>query len=105
MVSGMLPWSPLAGGVLAGRYQPGAAAPADSRKARSGAFFGDRVTERAVNAATQVAALAKQRGLSVAQFALTWVKDQPGVTAPIIGPRTMEQLEDLLPVLDKNLLG
>jgi aryl-alcohol dehydrogenase-like predicted oxidoreductase len=100
---GLLPWSPLAGGVLAGRYQPGQQAPTDSRLTRSGAFFSDRVTPRAVEAAHRVADLARERRLTVAQLALLWVKDQPGVTAPIIGPRTLEQLADLLPVLEMKL--
>ncbi len=51
---GIIPWSPLAGGVLAGRYRPGEQAPADSRMARSGKFFSDRVTPRAVEVAAQV---------------------------------------------------
>ena len=47
--------------------------------------------------------MARERGLSGAQLALLWVKDQPGVTAPIIGPRTMQHLESFLPVLDMHL--
>ena len=47
--------------------------------------------------------MAAERGMSAARLALLWIKDQPGVTAPIIGPRTMQQLEDFLPVLDMTL--
>ena len=47
--------------------------------------------------------MAAERGLTITQMALLWVKDQPGVTAPIIGPRTMEHLEDALGILDQNL--
>ncbi len=47
--------------------------------------------------------LAKDHGISPAQLATLWVKDQPGITAPLIGPRTLEQLEHLLPVLDMTL--
>ena len=47
--------------------------------------------------------MAVERGMSAAQLALLWIKDQPAVTAPIIGPRTMEQLEDNLAVLDVAL--
>lgn len=100
---GIMPWSPLAGGVLAGRYRPGEQAPADSRLTRSGSFFSERVTQRAVDVAARVSDLARQRDMTVAQFALLWVKDQPAITAPIIGPRTPEQLADLLPVLEKKL--
>jgi len=100
---GLLPWSPLAGGILAGRYQTGAKPPADSRLARSGGFFGERASTLAVAAAEKVTALAKQRGMTAGQLALAWVKDQPCVTAPIIGPRTLDQLDELLAVLDKHL--
>jgi aryl-alcohol dehydrogenase-like predicted oxidoreductase len=100
---GILPWSPLAGGVLAGRYHPGQKAAADSRLVRSGSFFTERVTERAVVAAEKVAELAKQRKVTIGQFALAWVKDQPGITAPIIGPRTVAHLEEFLPVLEMHL--
>ncbi|MFN2110651.1 MAG: aldo/keto reductase, partial [Anaerolineae bacterium] len=45
----------------------------------------------------------EERGMTITQFALLWCKDQPGVTSPIIGPRTMEHLEDALPVLEMAL--
>jgi aryl-alcohol dehydrogenase-like predicted oxidoreductase len=100
----IIPWSPLAGGILAGRYA-GAAVPADSRAARSGldSLFGQRLTERAQAAARQVAELAAARGMTASQLALLWVKDQPGITAPIIGPRTLDQLKDNLAVLELSL--
>jgi aryl-alcohol dehydrogenase-like predicted oxidoreductase len=47
--------------------------------------------------------MAKERGLTITQLALLWCKDQPGITAPIIGPRTMGHLEDALPLLDMQL--
>mgnify|MGYP003771918101 CR=1 FL=1 len=47
--------------------------------------------------------MARERGMTAAQLALTWLKDQPGVTAPIIGPRTMEHLEQALGVADRAL--
>ncbi len=100
----ILPWSPLAGGILAGRYPPGAVEfDADSRAARAGAMFQQRVTRKGREVAAQVAAMAQQRGLTASQLALLWVKDQPGVTSPIIGPRTLAHLEDALGVLDKKL--
>jgi 1-deoxyxylulose-5-phosphate synthase len=97
----ILPWSPLAGGILAGRYAQGI--PDDSRAARSGAMFTDRVTDKGKAVAIQVGAMAQERGLTPAQLALLWVKDQPGVTCPIIGPRTMEQLQSFLPVMEMTL--
>lgn len=101
---GLIPWSPLAGGILAGRYASGAV-PEGSRAARMGAgsLFDQRKTPRAVAAAERVAALAAERGITSSQLALLWCKDQPGVTAPIIGPRTMEHLRDNLAVLDMSL--
>ena len=98
----ILPWSPLAGGILAGRYAADLL-PDGSRAARSGDMFRDRITTRALEVARQVAVLAKERNLTPAQLALLWVKDQPGVTSPIIGPRTMAHLESFLPILDMNL--
>jgi 1-deoxyxylulose-5-phosphate synthase len=101
----LLPWSPLAGGILAGRYADTASVPAGSRLERTGkeSLFGERVTGRAVAVARGLARIAAERGLSSSQLALLWCKDQPGITAPIIGPRTMEQLEDALAVLDMRL--
>jgi aryl-alcohol dehydrogenase-like predicted oxidoreductase len=98
----ILPWSPLAGGILAGRYNE-AVTPDGSRAARSGAMFQVRVTNRAREVAQKVGQMAQERGLTTAQLALLWVKDQPGVTAPILGPRTMEHLESFLPVIDMKL--
>ncbi len=100
----LLPWSPLAGGILAGRYNANGAAaghfPEGSRAQRSGAMFQDRVTERALSAAQRLSEMAQERGLTASQFALLWCKDQPGITAPIIGPRTMSHLEDALGIAD-----
>ena len=47
--------------------------------------------------------MAKERNMTASQLALLWVKDQPGITAPIIGPRTLAHLEDALPLLEMNL--
>jgi 1-deoxyxylulose-5-phosphate synthase len=102
----LLPWSPLAGGILTAKYSE-SDVPADSRLARSGkdSMFGRRVTRRALQVAQKVSSIAKERGLTTSQLALLWCKDQPAVTAPIIGPRTMEQLQDALAVLDLELGG
>jgi aryl-alcohol dehydrogenase-like predicted oxidoreductase len=97
----LLPWSPLAGGILAGRYDEGI--PEGSRGARSGAMFRDRISQRGVEVARAVGQMAKAKGLTTAQLALLWCMVQPGVTAPIIGPRTMEHIESFLPVMDQAL--
>src|SRR5215203_1345466 len=101
----LLPWSPLAGGILAGRYNDSESVPEGSRLERSGGEspFGQRISRRGVEVARALAPLAQERGLTQSQFALLWCKDQPGVTSPIIGPRTMEQLDDALPVLEMRL--
>ena len=103
----LLPWSPLAGGILAGRYNTNGSAaghyPEGSRAQRNGATFQDRVTERGVEVAQQLSALAQERGMTASQFALLWCKDQPGITSPILGPRTMAHLEDALGIADKKL--
>ena len=50
-----------------------------------------------------VSKMAQERGLTASQLSLLWIKDQPGVTAPIIGPRTLAHLEDALVIMDKRL--
>jgi aryl-alcohol dehydrogenase-like predicted oxidoreductase len=97
---GVLPWSPLGGGILANRYADGV--PDDSRATRRPQVR-DRVTPRALEVGRALAAVASERGMTVTQLALLWCKDQPGITAPIIGPRTLEQLDDALAVLTMTL--
>lgn len=100
----LLPWAPLAQGVLAGRYAADAAPPADSRAGRlPDSIYARRVTPRGVAAGQRFAALAREHGKTPGQLALLWCRDQPCVTSPIVGPRTMEQLTDLLPVLEMRL--
>ncbi len=96
----LIPWSPLAGGILAGRYPPGAGIPPDSRAAVA-SFMADRANDRGRQAAAELAGLARLAGLTPGQLALLWVLHQPGVTSPIVGPRTPEQFAENLAVLDK----
>ena len=100
---GLLPWSPMAMGLLAGRYSEGSTYPTDSRASLRGGIYADRITDRAILVGNKFVQLAQSFGMSSAQLAVLWVKDQPGITAPLIGPRTLEQLEHLLPVLEMNL--
>jgi 1-deoxyxylulose-5-phosphate synthase len=100
----ILPWAPIAQGVLAGRYPTSDALPADSRAVRQpDSIYSRRVTPRGIEAGQAFAALAREHGLPPGQLALLWCKDQPGVTSPILGPRTLEQLLHLLPVLTMSL--
>jgi aryl-alcohol dehydrogenase-like predicted oxidoreductase len=100
---GILPWSPLAMGVLAGRYASADEHPDGSRAARIGTWAARRITEPGLAAARQMTEVAKSIGITASQLALLWVKDQSAVTAPIIGPRTDEHLDDALAVLQMSL--
>jgi aryl-alcohol dehydrogenase-like predicted oxidoreductase len=99
----ILPWSPLAQGLLVGRYPVGGALPPDSRASVIGGIYAQRVNRRGAEVGAQLVKIAPEHGLTPAQLALLWVKDQPAVTAPIYGPRTLSQLEEILPVLELSL--
>ena len=100
---GLITWAPLAQGVLAGRYVKDVPAAPDSRAVLRGGIYAERVTRRGIEAGARFAELARERGLTPAQFALLWVKDQPGITAPIYGVRTIAQLEEAVPVISMTL--
>ncbi len=100
---GILPWSPLAIGMLAGRYDDADDYPEQSRAAKVGAWAARRITSAGIAAGRRVAEVAEAQGMTASQLALLWVKDQPAVTSPIIGPRTEAHLEDALAVLDMTL--
>ena len=91
-------------GVLAGRYNHPDETPSGSRRENwKSPTFNERITATGIEVGRKLAILAAERGMSSARLALLWTKDQPGVTAPIIGPRTVEHLEDFLPVMDRSL--
>ena len=100
---GIIPWSPMAMGVLAGRYADAENYPAASRAALRGGIYAERITARAISVGKQFVGLAKESEISAPQLAILWAKDQPGITAPLIGPRTVEQLQHLLPVSEMSL--
>jgi len=102
---GILPWSPIAQGVLTGRYADATDLPKGSRGAYRGGIYAERITAEGIEVGRRFVALAREAGIRPSQLAALWVKDQPGVTAPIIGPRTLEQLEDFLPVAEMALTG
>jgi aryl-alcohol dehydrogenase-like predicted oxidoreductase len=100
----IVPYSPLAVGVLAGRYPQTGNYPEGSRAQLWDKSMSDsRITQRGIDVANAVSKMAEERGLTSSQLALLWTKDQPGITAPIIGPRTLAHLEDALVVMDKTL--
>jgi 1-deoxyxylulose-5-phosphate synthase len=100
---GLLPWSPLAMGVLAGRYADDNIRPEGSRASLRGGIYADRVSQRAVEAGNKFVVLARDAGIDPARLAIAWLMHQPAVVAPLIGPRTVEQLENLLPVLEMSI--
>lgn len=100
---GVIPWSPLAGGMLTGKYQRGKKGPKGSRY-ESGKFrSGEDVPDAAWDVIEGIGKLAAAKKCGVDAFALAWCAAQPGVTSPIIGPRTMEQLEGNLQALDVEI--
>ena len=100
---GLITWIPMAMGVLAGRYTDSKKYPKGSRAEYRGGFYKERVTQRGIEVAKEFAKIARRIGISPAQLAILWAKDQPGITAPLMGPRTIEQLEELLPVAEMTL--
>jgi aryl-alcohol dehydrogenase-like predicted oxidoreductase len=102
---GVIPWSPLAGGWLTGRYRKGQDAPSSSRAQRMPARYDLSVpgNRRKLDAAEDLAVLADEHGISLIHLAIAFVLQHPAVTAPIIGPRTFEQLESQLGAVDVTL--
>ena len=100
---GLLPYSPLGGGVLTGKYRSGV--PSDSRAAmRQFPGFGhDRLDTRSLSIAEAVSTAAAGLGVTATEVALAWVRDRPGVVAPIVGSRTVAQLRTALASEDLEL--
>lgn len=100
---GILPWSPLGRGVLTGKYRTGT--PADSRAASAhfATFVGKHLHDRSHRVVEAIARAGEGLGWSALEVALAWVRDRPGVTAPIIGARTAEQLKASLLVEECEL--
>jgi len=100
-----IPWSPLAGGLLTGKYQRDAPPPPNSRFA--GAADNPRLQARMTGGVYDVVEglqpLAETKGCTLSQLSLAWCAHQTGVTSPIIGPRTMTQLEDNLGALSLTI--
>jgi aryl-alcohol dehydrogenase (NADP+) len=106
---GVIPWSPLAGGLLTGRYRKGQEPPEGSRLARgfgSARFENDRqrqVHEERLDAVEELLVVADKAGVSLTHLAHAFVLEHPAVTSAIIGPRTMEQLDDVLAGVEVRL--
>ncbi len=103
---GVIPWSPLAGGWLSGKYSKDGESPGSSRRAQmmpsryDMSLPANQAKLEAVHAFTDIA---EQSGMTLIELALAFVTTHPAVTAAIIGPRTIEQLESQLPALERTL--
>jgi aryl-alcohol dehydrogenase-like predicted oxidoreductase len=102
---GVIPWGPLGGGWLSGRWRKGREAPTSTRQDRLPQRYDLSIpaNQRKLDAAEALAQLAEEAGMTLIEMAIAFVLRHPAVTAPIIGPRTMEQLESYLPALDVRL--
>ena len=102
---GVIPWAPLASGWLSGRWRKGSDLPGSTRAERLPARYDLSLpgNQRKLDAVEQLAQLADEAGIPLIQLAIAFVLNHPAVTAPIIGPRTMEHLESQLPAADVAL--
>ncbi|MCW3020476.1 MAG: aldo/keto reductase, partial [Solirubrobacterales bacterium] len=104
---GVIAWSPLAGGWLTNKYLRGGDSPASSRRAQmvpSRFDMSNPAVQRKLEAAQAIADLADELGIPLIELALAFVTSHPALTAAIIGPRTIEQLESQLPALERTAL-
>ena len=93
---GVIPWSPLAGGLLTGKMGRGQAPPEGTRASVDTMNQERFSSEKNLEIAEIVAQVARAMGKTSSQVALAWVMRQPGITSPIFGARTLDQLEDNL---------
>jgi aryl-alcohol dehydrogenase (NADP+) len=101
---GVVPYSPLARGVLTGKYAPGAAPPADSRVARKDRrMMETEFREESIEMAQTIKAHAEKKGMTAMQFALAWVLSNRIVSSALCGPRTIEQWDQYLSAGGKTL--
>jgi aryl-alcohol dehydrogenase-like predicted oxidoreductase len=102
---GVIPWSPLAGGWLSGRWRKGQDAPDSARADRLPSRYDLSIpgNQRKLDAADALAKVAEEAGMPLIHLALAFVINHPAVTSAIIGPRTMEHLESQLGAADVKL--
>lgn len=97
---GVIVYSPIGRGILAGKYKAGELPPADSRLAKGEARIKQLMSERALRVAEALRPLAAERRITPAQFAVAWVLSHPAVTSAIIGASKVEQLQESLGAVD-----
>ncbi|HIC34733.1 MAG TPA: aldo/keto reductase, partial [Gammaproteobacteria bacterium] len=98
----LIPWSPMAGGFLTGKYQRNQEHPADARYSNADQKS-DLFSDTAYDLLETVTAIASEKGCTPGQLALAWCAQQPGITSPIVGIRTMEQLEQNLGAVEVEI--
>jgi aryl-alcohol dehydrogenase-like predicted oxidoreductase len=98
----VIPWGPLCGGLLTGKYRRDQA-DVEGRWQDGKDNFNREATELAWDVIDLLAGMADEKGCSVSQLALAWCGSQPGVTAPIIGPRTFDQVVDNLGAVEVEI--
>jgi len=101
---GNIVWSPLEGGWLAGKYRRATGNPMDTLRAQR--MIGDLSNpkfQHRLDVVEELLPLAEAKGVSLARFANAWALSNPAVTSIILGPRTMEHLEDSLAALDVQI--
>jgi aryl-alcohol dehydrogenase-like predicted oxidoreductase len=99
----VIPWSPIGGGLLSGKYRKGQPLPLDSRYTNPNPMQARRFVDRVFDVIEPLSELAVEKSLPLSQLALAWVAQQRGVTSAITGPRTLEQLEDALKAIEVTL--
>ena len=100
---GVIPYNPLAGGMLTGKYKRGEQLPSGARLGAFSAYYDRYYTDMSFDVVEAFVAKAEERGVSPAQLALAWVLADPRVTCPIMGARNLEQLNDTIQGLDIRL--
>jgi aryl-alcohol dehydrogenase-like predicted oxidoreductase len=100
---GVIPWGPLAGGFLTGKYQQGEQAPADARLAKPVGIYSHIFTDSNWNKLSKLKALAAVHGHTIAELAIAWLRAKPWITSVIAGARTVEQLSANLPAMQWKL--
>jgi aryl-alcohol dehydrogenase-like predicted oxidoreductase len=96
---GVIPYSPIAGGLLSGKYRRGY----QPQEGTRGWNLRHALTERNFRIIDQLEEIAKQKGKTILQIALAWIRQQPTITSPIVGANTVEQLSEILGALEVTL--
>ena len=99
----VIPYSPLAGGFLTGKYKPGAPIPPDTRLAGAPWYQEIYAREKSFRVVAALDQYAQTRGVPKEQLAIAWVMSHPAITAPIVGARTVAQLETALAALELKM--